>query len=148
MTENQDIRWVQRFSNYRKALSRLTQAVEIVSAQLYKDERVDDLLKEGLIQRFEYTHELAWKLMKDFSEYQGYTEVRGSRDAFRKALEMGIITDPRWMESIADRNLTLHNYDDTTAEEIYRNIVTVYYPLFVDLEKKMLPLSGLESTLC
>ncbi len=146
MTENQDIRWVQRFSNYRKALARLTQAVEIVSAQLYKDERVDDLLKEGLIQRFEYTHELAWKLMKDYSEYQGYTEVRGSRDAFRKAFEMGLITDPRWMESIEDRNLTSHNYDDTTAEEIYRNIVTVYYPLFVDLEKKMLPLSGLEPT--
>ena len=105
-----------------------------------EDEAVEDLLKEGLIQRFEYTHELAWKVMKDYAEYQGYTDIRGSRDAFRKAFEMGIITDKRWMESIADRNLTSHNYDDETAEAIYEAVVNVYYPLFVQLESTMLQL--------
>lgn len=140
MTENKDIRWMQRFDNYRKALRLLGQAVEIVSQQVNGDEAVEDLLKEGLIQRFEYTHELAWKVMKDYAEYQGYTDIRGSRDAFRKAFEMGIITDKRWMESIADRNLTLHNYDDETAEAIYEAVVNVYYPLFVQLESTMLQL--------
>ena len=122
MTENKDIRWMQRFDNYRKALRLLGQAVEIVSQRVNEDEAVEDLLKEGLIQRFEYTHELAWKVMKDYAEYQGYTDIRGSRDAFRKAFEMEIITDKRWMESIADRNLTSHNYDDETAEAIYEAV--------------------------
>ena len=103
-TEEKDIRWVQRFSNFRKALNRLEQAVKILSEQMESNQEVDELLKEGLIQRFEYTHELAWKVMKDYAEYQGYTEIRGSRDAFRKAFEMNIISDKRWMNSIEDRN--------------------------------------------
>ena len=147
MDKEKDIRWIQRFENYRKALFRLKQAVNIVSEKIGEDEETDDLLKEGLIQRFEYTHELVWKVMKDYAEYQGYTEIRGSRDAFRKAFEIGLISDKRWMESIEDRNLTSHNYDDETAEEIYKSIVNVYYPLFLDFEKKMLSLSDINPTL-
>ena len=98
--KEQDIRWQQRFSNYRKALARLTQAVEIMQQRETAGNELEALLQEGLIQRFEYTHELAWKVMKDYAEYQGYTDIRGSRDAIRKALEMGLIDDRRWMESI------------------------------------------------
>ncbi len=147
MAKEKDIRWEQRFSNYRKALAKLKQAVEIVSQQIDRDEAIDDLLKEGLIQRFEYTHELVWKVMKDYAEYQGYTDVKGSRDAFRKAFEMGLIEDKRWMESIEDRNLTSHNYDNEVAEDIYESIVGVYYPLFMDFAEKMLLLSESEPTL-
>ena len=145
--EEKDIRWIQRFSNYRRALAKFNQAVEIVSDQMDWGEDVDDLLEEGLIQRFEYTHELAWKVMKDYAEYQGYTNIQGSRDAFRKALEMGIIDDERWMESIKDRNLTSHNYDDDTAQNVLTAIIEVYAPLLNAFEKKMLPLSGIEPTL-
>lgn len=147
MNEEKDIRWIQRFRNFRSALYRLGKAVEIVTKQISEDEEVDDLLKEGLIQRFEYTHELAWKVMKDYAEYQGYTDIRGSRDAFRKAFDMRLVTDKSWMDSIIDRNLTSHNYDEDTAEDICENIVDVYYPLFVKFEKVMLPLSGIEPTL-
>ena len=59
----QDIRWIQRFSNYRKALAKLSQAMAIMSEQLAFNDGVDELLQEGMIQRFEYTHELAWKVM-------------------------------------------------------------------------------------
>ncbi|MBQ9187524.1 MAG: nucleotidyltransferase substrate binding protein [Prevotella sp.] len=142
-----DVRWLQRFSNYRKALRKLGQAVDIVSEKMDWGEEVDDLLQEGLIQRFEYTHELAWKVMKDYAEYQGYTDVKGSRDAFRKGLEMGIIDSGTWMESIEDRNQTSHNYDDETANEIYEAVVEEYYPLFKKFEKEMLKLSGLEPEL-
>lgn len=145
MDTEKDIRWLQRFENYRKALSRLGTAVDIVSERIDDDDEIDDLLKEGLIQRFEYTHELAWKVMKDYAEYQGYTEVRGSRDAFRKGLEIGLIDSRDWMSSIEDRNLTSHNYDDDTAEEIYEAIINLYYPLFVRFENKMLELSGIQS---
>ena len=142
-----DVRWLQRFSNYRKALRKLGKAVDIVSEKMDWGEEVDDLLQEGLIQRFEYTHELAWKVMKDYAEYQGYTDVKGSRDAFRKGLEMGIIDSGTWMESIEDRNQTSHNYDDETANEIYEAVVEEYYPLFKKFEKEMLKLSGLEPEL-
>lgn len=145
--EEKDIRWIQRFSNYRRALAKFNQAVEIVSDQMDWGEDVDDLLEEGLIQRFEYTHELAWKVMKDYAEYQGHTDIQGSRDAFRKALQMGIIDDQRWMDSIKDRNLTSHNYDDETAQNVLTAIIEVYAPLLNAFEQKMLPLSGLEPTL-
>ena len=133
----QTIRWQQRFNNYRKALVKLTQAVELLSDRIEREEAVDELLQEGLIQRLEYTHELAWKVMKDYAEYQWYMDVRGSRDGIRKALEMGLIDDKRWMETIEDRNLTVHNYDNEIAQEIYENIMQVYYPLFMDFAKKM-----------
>ena len=133
----QNIRWQQRFANYRKALVKLTQAVDLLSKQTGGETVVDELLQEGLIQRFEYTHELAWKVMKDYAEYQGYTDVRGSRDAIRKALEMNLIDDKRWMETIEDRNLTVHNYNNEIASEIYDNIMNVYAPLFIAFEHKM-----------
>lgn len=133
----QDIRWQQRFSNYKKALIKLKQAVEIMSEKVEHSDEVDELLQEGLIQRFEYTHELAWKVMKDYAEYQGYTDIRGSRDAIRKALEIGLIADKQWMETIEDRNLTSHNYNNDVAAEIYENIMQTYYPLFCLFENKM-----------
>ncbi len=133
-----DIRWIQRFNNYRRALEKFNQAVDIISNKLEWGEEIDDLLEEGLIQRFEYTHELAWKVMKDYAQYQGYTNIQGSRDAFRKAFEMGIIENKAWMESINDRNLTSHNYDDETVTEILKAIIDTYALLFNDFEKKML----------
>ena len=133
----EDIRWQQRFSNYQKALMRLSEAVDVLNSQDIVNVLELNLLKEGLIQRFEYTHELAWKVMKDYLEYQGYVDIRGSRDAIRKSLELNIISDRRWMSTIEARNLTSHNYDDETAENIYGEIIELYYPLFIEFENKM-----------
>lgn len=133
----EDIRWQQRFSNYQKALMRLSEAVDVLNSQDIVNVLELTLLKEGLIQRFEYTHELAWKVMKDYLEYQGYVDIRGSRDAIRKSLELNIISDRRWMSTIEACNLTSHNYDDETAENIYGEIIEVYYPLFIEFENKM-----------
>lgn len=63
MSDFNDIRWVQRLSNYDKAVARLQKAVEIVTSGNASPGDVDELLKEGLIQRFEYTQDLAWKVM-------------------------------------------------------------------------------------
>ncbi len=142
-----DVRWLQRFNNFRSALFKLEQAVNILSEQEERGKEIDELMAEGLIQRFEYTHELAWKLLKDYAEYQGYTDIRGSRDALRNAFTMGLIVEKSWMDSIEDRNMTSHNYDDETATEIYERVVSVYYPLFKKLEAKMLEISGLEPKL-
>ena len=75
---------------------------------------------------------------KDYAEYQGYTDLRGSRDSFRTALQMGLIEDAEWMDSIGDRNLTSHNYDDEMAEEIFESITNIYYPLMVKFQNKMI----------
>lgn len=135
--ERQDIRWQQRFSNYRKALRKLTAAVKIITDKSPREHDIDELLQEGLRHRFEYTHEMAWKVMKDYEEYQGYHNIRGSRDAIRQALQIGMITDERWMHSIVDRNLTSHTYNDESADEITANISEIYFPLFVEFERKM-----------
>lgn len=94
--------------------------------------------KEGLIQRFEYTHELAWNVMRDYLVYQGEQNIGGSRDATREAFRIGLITDGEgWMDMIKSRNLTSHTYNNSTAEEIYLKIIKEYYPLFLTFHQKM-----------
>lgn len=137
MNKEHDIRWIQRFSNYRRALKQLANAVEIVSEGLYMEHQYN-IIREGLIQCFEFTHELAWKVMKDYAEYQGIMEIFGSRDAIRYTLRLGLIDDEQWMDTIKDRNVTSHHYDDETAQRIVNNIINVYFPLFVKYEQSML----------
>lgn len=137
MTENNDIRWIQRLSNYDKAVARLRNAASIIANEKHFDNDTDDLLKEGLIQRFEYTQELAWKVMKDYEEYQGYTDVQGSRDAIRKALQMGIIEDTAWMSTISSRNLTSHCYDEEEFNTVSNKIIYDYLPIFVKFSERM-----------
>jgi nucleotidyltransferase substrate binding protein (TIGR01987 family) len=122
-----DIRWVQRYSNFQKACNLLGEAVclEVMSA----------LEIEGMIQRFEFTFELAWKTLKDYLEDKGFTEVVGSRDAIRLAFANGIISEGEvWMEMLADRNLTTHLYDENKANRIARDIIDSYYPCFLQLK--------------
>lgn len=105
MNDNHDIRWIQRLANYEKALARLETAVALMEDGRSHCGEEDELMKEGLVQRYEYTQELAWKVMKDYEEYQGYSNIQGSRDAIRLALSIGIISDRAWMDTIAARNL-------------------------------------------
>ena len=110
----QDIRWKQRFSNYQKAYAKLAEVVKNNTL-----EQLTDLEKEGLIQRFEYTYELAWKVMKDYLEYQGITGITGSRDAIREAFQKELITNgENWMNMIKSRNQTTHLYNEATAQEL------------------------------
>ena len=124
-------------SNYNKAVARLQDAAAITSANNGFGKETDDLLKEGLIQRFEYTQELAWKVMKDYEEYQGYTDIQDSRDAIRKALQMGIINSPAWMNTIYSRNLTSHCYDEEEFNTVLQQITVDYLPIFVSFSEKM-----------
>ena len=135
--EGLDIRWQQRFQNFSKALGLLRVAAEIVGQDIEYGRDISDLLREGLIQRFEYTHELAWNVMKDFAEYQGNTGIKGSRDAIRYGLSNGLIDDKSWMKSIEDRNLSSHHYDSCTAEAIIMKIIGTYLPLLNHFEETM-----------
>lgn len=99
---------------------------------------LDEIVKEGLIQRFEYTHELAWNVMKDYAEYQGIQNIGGSRDATREAFSMQLIRQGQvWMDMIQSRNKTTHTYNQETADEIYAQIISAYFPAFEEFEKIM-----------
>lgn len=92
--------------------------------------------KQGLIQAFEFIHELAWNLLKDYLEYQGYQNIKGSRDAIREAFRVGLIEDGEaWMDTIKARNITLHVYDESMVEEIFEVIVEKYADLFNKLKE-------------
>jgi len=130
---NRDIRWEQRFANYKKALGSLTEAVELARTR-----SLSKLEEQGLIQAFEFTHELAWNVIKDYFLYQGNNAITGSRDASREAFKVGLILDGEgWMEMIKSRNQSSHTYNEETADEIVKNIQTWYHSLFKAFEAKM-----------
>jgi nucleotidyltransferase substrate binding protein (TIGR01987 family) len=121
-----DIRWKQRLANYRKAFGRLDDAV-----LLSRQRDLSDLERQGLIHAFEFTHELAWNLMKDWFDYQGNFQISGSRDATREAFRMGLIQDGEtWMEMIRSRNQSSHTYNPETAAEIAGAIDARYWAAF------------------
>ncbi|MFT5632605.1 MAG: nucleotidyltransferase substrate binding protein (TIGR01987 family) [Rubritalea sp.] len=133
MTDSTDIRWKQRYDNYTRALSRLGEAVELAT-----ERDLSDLEEQGLIQAFEFTHELAWTTLKDFYQYQGETSIQGSRDATRLAADRGLINEPEtWMEMIVSRNKTSHTYNEETAEEIATKVINAYYDEFEQLKLRL-----------
>lgn len=141
-----DIRWEQRFANFNKALNKLVQAVDYIKDNFYQDgefdeamfEQGEDIIMEGLIQRFEYTHELAWNVMKDFLKERGNIEIYGSKDATREAFSIGLIEQGKtWMEMIQSRNKTSHTYNEDTAQEIFTMILEEYYPAIIAFRENM-----------
>lgn len=123
---DQDIRWEQRLANYARALAQFIRAVELARAR-----ELSEIERQGLIQAFEFTHELAWNVMKDYFAYQGNTDITGSRDAVREAFSMGLIDDgDGWMEMIRSRNLSAHTYNEEVAREIAGRITVRYSALF------------------
>lgn len=129
-----DIRWQQRFSNYRLALAQLGKFIE--------KKNLNELEEQGLIQAFEYTHELAWKTLADFLKNKGNAEIYGSKDASREAFSLGIIEQGNiWMDMINSRNLSSHTYNKETTQQIVASIRNDYYKCFVSLEKKLCELS-------
>lgn len=136
MTQTPDIRWHQRLANYEKAFSRLAAAVELASQR-----PLSDLEKQGLIQAFEFTHELAWNVMKDYFAWQGTVDITGSRDATRESFSKGLVADGEgWMEMIRSRNQTSHTYNEEVANEIAARITGQYAPLFQAFLLRMLGL--------
>lgn len=129
----EELRWQQRFSNYKRALATLSDAVDLGKLRPYSD-----LEKQGVIQAFEYTHELAWNCLKDYLQYQGVHPLMGSRDATRQAFSVGLISDgEQWMNMIVSRNRSSHTYNAVTADAIVESILTHYFPLFKALESKL-----------
>ena len=133
-----DVRWKQRFDNLTKAYQELQDAVKLADTK-----SLTKLEKQGVIQGFEYTHELAWNVLKDYlEEYGGHTNLVGSKDTTREAFKRGLVTDGEtWMLMINSRNLTSHTYNQDLAETVFKNIVEQFYPAFKELMEKFTLLS-------
>lgn len=126
---SEDIRWKQRFSNYKKAVIQLTEFIE--KGELNKFEL------QGLIQCFEYTFELAWKTMKDYLEQEGF-DIKSPRATIQTAFQVQLITDGHvWIDALDKRNLMAHTYDEEVAKEAEELIKQKYYPAIKELLKKL-----------
>lgn len=133
MTQEPDIRWHQRLKSFQKALFQLKQSVS-----LSKEKKLTGLETQGLIKAFEFTYELSWKVMKDFFNYQGNSDIMGARDAIRESFKSGLIDQGEsWMEMIKSRNQTSHCYNEDTAYLIAEKITHTYLDLFLDFETKI-----------
>ncbi|MDR3312384.1 MAG: nucleotidyltransferase substrate binding protein [Spirochaetaceae bacterium] len=132
-----DIRWKQRFTNYKKAFSHLDAAVDGA-----KTRTLSDLEQQGLVKAFEFTFELAWNVMKDFLTMQGITGIIGSKDAVRYAFKVELISGGEvWMRMITDRNRSSPTYDEATKEALVHHIVDAYCGEFTIFSAKMEELS-------
>lgn len=137
---NPDIRWHQRLNNYNKAFDQLSLAVALA-----KSRELSELEKQGLVQAFEFTHELAWNVMKDYFYFQGNAEITGSRDAVRESFHKGLIENGEvWMEMIKSRNQTSHTYNHAIVEEITTRIIHDYHQAFQLFLNKMQELKNNE----
>jgi len=120
----------EKYSNYSKALSRLKESLE-------RDES-DDIVLDAVIQRFEFTYELSWKLLKVYLSYNGIADVRTPREAFKEAFAVGLLKEGDvWIDMLDDRNRTSHTYDEAEARVIYEKVKNKYYGLLNNLKESI-----------
>lgn len=120
-----------KYENFDSALEKLESIMK-------KDILSDDAYLDAAIKRFEFTYEIAWKLIKGYLEYLGINNTEGSRNTFREAFKAGVIDKSElWMKMIDDRNKTSHTYDESSAMEIYNKIKIDYLDLLIEFKKEI-----------
>jgi nucleotidyltransferase substrate binding protein (TIGR01987 family) len=130
-SDREDIRWIQRFSNYKKAFLQLEKFLAI--------KNLNEFERQGMIKAFEYTYELSWKTLQDLLEEKGYQNIVGPKPVIQQSFQDGyILNGEGWMKMHISRNLTSHTYNEDTALEISNSITQEYFYLFKDLFEKLL----------
>lgn len=130
MDNLKDTRWKQRFENFEKSYKLLDKYSKI--------EIKSELERAGIIQFFEMSFELAWKVLKDYLESQEYA-VKSPRETIKQAFQIGIIDNGHiWIDALSDRNLTTHTYDEELANKMVNEILELYLP---ELKKMYVRLS-------
>lgn len=130
----EDVRWLQRLDNFQKACRR----VLAITCSDKGPVDLSELEQEGLVQRFEYTFELAWKVMQDLLKYKGYEFVQGPNGTLQKAFEDGMLSDhDGWRRMAKARITTSHTYNEGEALEIVRMIYAEYASLLHQLSLRL-----------
>lgn len=127
---NKDVRWRQRFENFERSYQLLKK---------YSNEKIEtELERAGIIQFFEVTFELGWKVLKDYLESQGFI-VKSPREAIKQAYQIELINDGHiWLEALDKRNLTTHTYNEELVKELVKEITQVYLSEFTILYEKLM----------
>ena len=129
MDNLKEIRWKQRFENFNKSYTLLK---KYSSGPI-----VTELEKAGIIQFFEMTFELGWKVLKDYLESEGYI-VKSPRETIKQAFQVGIIENGHvWIDALSNRNLTTHIYDEELANKMTQEIIKIYLPELEKMHKKL-----------
>lgn len=120
MDNLKEIRWEQRFENFDKSYKLLKK---------YSNKPITtELERAGIIQFFEMTFELAWKVLKDYLESEGYM-VKSPRETVKQAFQIGVIDNGHiWIDALSNRNLTTYTYDEELADKMTKEILTSYLP--------------------
>lgn len=123
-------RFEERRIEYAKALNRLEESL---------NEKETELVIDGVLHRFEFTFELAWKTMKDYLEYVGIIDKTGSpREIIQSAFQYGMIQNgEEWINMMLARNSLSHLYDEKKSREVYQEIKKIYFELLINLNKKL-----------
>ncbi|UOR10638.1 HI0074 family nucleotidyltransferase substrate-binding subunit [Halobacillus amylolyticus] len=123
-------RLYEKLNDYKRARARLHEATQI--------QLEDDIVYDGVIQRFKFTFELSWKLMKMFLEYTRITEVRSPREAIKESYRFGLIeSGKQWIDMMVDRNKTSNLYNEEQAKLMYEKIKSIYSHLLTNLCDKL-----------
>jgi len=118
--EQLDIRWKQRFIHFQRSFQLLKNTLAI--------QHPSEAERAGLIQFFEISFELSWKVLKDYLEEEGFT-ISSPRDAIKQAFQAGVIENGHvWIEALKDRNLTVHTYEEKIALAVEKKIKGSYFP--------------------
>lgn len=122
----------EKYAKLKDAVNRLNEALKEYALNC------SDVVRDGVIQRFEFCTELAWKTAREYLIDQGYTELNSPKSVMRQAYADGIISDESsWITLLTDRNRTSHIYDDAAAEEVFNRIASRYVVLFGALIEKL-----------
>lgn len=130
MENLKEVRWKQRFENFNKSYKLLKK---------YSNEPIKtELERAGIIQFFEMTFELAWKVLKDYLESEGYI-VKSPRETVKQAFQIGLIENGHiWIDALANRNLTTHTYDEELAQKMIKEILDDYLPELENMHNRLL----------
>lgn len=134
MEQTTDIRWIQRYANFHKACVRL---LEVTEADRFMND-LSELELEGLVQRFEYTFELSWKVMQDLLLFKGYEFMLGPNGTMKMAFEDGLISDhDGWRKMAKSRKTLSHVSDEQEVLPIIKHIYSSYAPLLKKLDEEL-----------
>ena len=131
MSNSDERRWQQRLESFGRALGQLTSACE--------REKYDDLERAGLIKTFEFSFELAWKVLKDLLFHEGY-DIKVPRAVIRKSFEVDYISEDdceTMLDALDIRNLLSHTYLSDAALEAERLIKECYHPVLLELHRTL-----------
>ena len=121
-----------KVENLRKAVDRLSEGI----LELQANE--SSIVRDGVIQRFEFTTELAWKATREYLMDQGFVDINSPKLVMKEAFSFGLITDDNiWIQILNDRNLTSHIYKEEIADEICERIIKTYFQEFKALSKRL-----------